>query len=126
MRLDDVKPFRLALHVLEGFPSLELWRVVVREVKFPVLLVFIYSSFTCLVLLAVAVADREVGRVVRHGLAALDARLPVAQGEVLVFHHRLCEAAQRVTSRLVFTLVESVLKQHVSVKRIVLRRNLLP
>ena len=124
LRLDDVEPLRLALHVLERLPRLVLWRVVVRHVGFPLLVVLIDNHLAFLVALAVRVTEGEVGGVVWHRLSADIVGLPVRKREVLVLRHRLCERAQRV-ALCPFQFVEGVLEQHVRVEGVVLRRNLL-
>ena len=124
--LDDVEPFGLALQVLEGFQRLVLGGIVIAKVEAPVLIVLVDGGLTCLIALAVTVAEREVGRVPWHGLTALHVRFPVTEREVLVLHNRFREIAEGVTCCLVLTLVKGILQQHVGVKRIILGRQLLP
>ena len=119
MCLDDVEPFGFSFQVLEWFQRLVLGGVVVTKVESPVFLILIDGGLSCFVALAVTVTEVEIGRVVRHGLAALYVRSPVAEGEVLVADNRLGKVAEGVACGLVFALVEGILEQHVSVERIV-------
>ena len=82
--------------------------------------------FRCLVFLAIAVAYREIGRVVWHRIAALYAGFPIAEREVLVLEDGFGQAAERVAFSRRLAFVQSIFQKHVGVERIVLGRQLLP
>ena len=120
---DDVPPFALAFnHLLERLERLVFGRIVVVERSVPVLFRFPSRGFARFVRLAVRIAEREVGRVVGHGVFGRgDVEFHVAQAEVLVRGFRGSQASQRVLFVFRGASVEGVFQQHVRVERIVFR-----
>ena len=58
--LQYVKPLRLSLQVLEGFPRLILRCILVAHVELPVFFVFVYGCLARLVSLAIRIAECKV------------------------------------------------------------------
>ena len=81
--LGEGEPLALALQVAEWLEGLIDWRVAVVEHSPPLVLTFPCRCLAGVVAVCMAVAEGEVGRVVRHGVAfCLDAHTHVRQREV--------------------------------------------
>ena len=122
---EDVKPLALAFDFLERFKSFVNRRIAVVHGASPVVLVLIYGGLSACMAMTVAVAEREVCRVVRHRMfLRRNTHFHVRQREVGVL--RLChgDAFYRVAFMLLHSF-EGIVKFHVRVERVVFRTGLL-
>ena len=114
-------PLRLRLRLLEGFPRLVDGRIAVVQRAAPLVVVLIDGGLARRVAMGVAVAEREVGRVVRHRVTlGLDVEAHVGQREV----GRRGLGDGNVLYRVALLLVggiEGVVEVHIGVQRIILR-----
>ena len=118
----EIEPLRLTLHLLEGLPCLVDRRIGVVEGASPLILVLIDGSLARGVAVRVAVADREVGRVVGHGvLLVLDAYSRIGQREVARDVLRDGYRLYGVALTLIGCRLQGIVQFHVRVERVVLR-----
>ena len=123
--LGECHPFRFRLRVLEGLPGLVNRGIGVVERAVPLGVVLVDRRLARIVGVAMAVGEREVGRVVGHGVPlGLHADTDVRQREIdglrLLDGNRLDGVALVLVHG-----VECIVEFHIGIERIILRAALL-